>query len=65
MSKRDVPTFCGCCGRAATGEWCNPCRAHVLPSLGRAPHERTYLAQFGVECPRQIHDHDDAIVRRR
>ena len=51
--------YCGCCGRQILivedeEDWCGYCRKHVRAQLlyGHiAPWERTYLAQFGQECP--------------
>jgi hypothetical protein len=56
MSRSD---YCGCCGReienSSVGEpWCRDCRDHALPpALGRAPWDRTYYAQHGMDCPLQ------------
>lgn len=44
--------FCGCCGIELANpeaDWCFACSLHVLKT--GMPHERTYLAQYGVECP--------------
>lgn len=46
--------FCGCCGRpGARGLWCQDCEQHLASSL-RPPHERTYYAQHGEDCPLQV-----------
>lgn len=44
--------FCGCCGRAVTGElWCADCSSHV--GMRGELHTRTHFAQSGSECPYQ------------
>lgn len=43
--------YCGCCGReiGPFEDWCRDCTKHVL---NEGPlHEKTYFAQFSVECP--------------
>lgn len=48
----ELDDFCGCCGREcyAGEEWCRACAEHVLP-CGLPPWDRTWFAQYGVECP--------------
>lgn len=44
---------CGCCGRpkAENEIWCVDCKEHV--AVSGALWNRTYLAQFGEDCPFQ------------
>lgn len=54
--------YCGCCGNGITGKrptgnpeplWCAHCRGHV--SARPVPlWERTWFAQHGTDCPRQV-----------
>lgn len=45
-----VGDFCGCCGcDLGSGDWCRDCTRHI--ATNGAPWERTYYAQFKVECP--------------
>lgn len=48
-------SFCGCCGcQIQHGEWCLPCSKHLMHAKGYIPMwERTYFAQFGMDCPYQ------------
>lgn len=44
--------YCGCCGRACSGEWCSDCNDHV--DKRKILSEATYLAQFEIDCPYSI-----------
>ena len=48
------PEWCGCCGRERKGcddSFCEDCLLHVRQA--GAPWDRTYFAQFNVDCPLQ------------
>lgn len=54
-----VTGYCGCCGnpvRPADALWCFRCRQSPkhLGSGVVAPHERTYFATHGEDCPFQV-----------
>lgn len=53
--------YCGCCGmeEVTTNLFCHKCSKHIKPidtnfpygAYENKPHNRTYFAQFGKECP--------------
>ncbi len=53
--------YCGCCGREIVygkehnhWQWCVDCLPHIDPNPRLPPHEKTYFARNGQECPYQV-----------
>lgn len=52
--------FCGCCGNQiihdpsadSEPQWCLRCLNHI--TADGLPHDRTYFAQHGADCPYQV-----------